>query len=508
MREKINAIKVNQWLPEWDEVCFDNENFRRKPHPEFYIFSISAKKLKALSDIRRRKENIEDGKIDTGIQRKHDAARSDEISRFIRIGYPCSEMSPGQLTDEVSQSLRKPGWLPTSIVVNIVGKNDKRNGKNVSAQDLVFIEENNGQIFLNLPENFSESWTPEMLAPMEVIDGQHRLWAFDENIDDDFELPVVAFWELDISWQAYLFWSINIKPKKINPSLAFDLYPLLRAQDWLENFQGLVVYREARAQELVNMLWSDKSSPWYNRINMLGDKGLKGQVSQAAWIRSLMATYIKQWNSPEKSLGGFFGAAQKGDSSSVIPWSRMQQASFLMFIGITLKDAIKNNSTAPWIQKINSGELGFSVSGFESTESLLTTDQGIRGLLDVTNMILCACYAEILNDCLEWQDIFLHEDNSIDSANQLQFLNSSGYSFVKIIKDMLFTLSSYDWRSYNAKCFGDSQDEQDKKDHKAAFRGSGGYKMIRKDLLAFLADCCKNQSILSAISKIKLAIDL
>ena len=318
MREKINAIKVKQWLPEWDEVCFDNENFRRKPRSEFYIFSISAKKLKALSDIRRRKENIEDGKIDTGIQRKHDAARSDEISRFIRIGYPCSEMSPGQLTNEVSQSLRKPGWLPTSIVVNIVGKEDKRNGKNVSAQDLIFIEEYSGQVFLNLPENFSESWTPEMLAPMEVIDGQHRLWAFDENIDDDFELPVVAFWELDISWQAYLFWSINIKPKKINPSLAFDLYPLLRAQDWLENFQGPVVYREARAQELVNMLWSDKYSPWYNRINMLGDKGLKGQVSQAAWIRSLMATYIKQWNSPENSLGGFFGAAQKGDNAKYL----------------------------------------------------------------------------------------------------------------------------------------------------------------------------------------------
>ena len=506
MREKINAIKVNQWLPEWDEVCFDNENFRRKPHPEFYIFSISAKKLKALSDIRRRKENLENGMIDTGIQRQHDSARSNEISRFIHVGYPCSDMNARQLAEDNSKSLRKPGWLPTSIVVNIIGSKDKRNGKKVSEKDLITVDTSNDQVFLNLPENFSDSWTPTSLAPLEVIDGQHRLWAFDENFEDDFELPVVAFWELDISWQAYLFWSINIKPKKINPSLAFDLYPLLRAQDWLENFQGPVVYREARAQELVNMLWSNQCSPWNDRINMLGDRGLSGQVSQAAWIRSLMATYIKAWNSPEKSLGGFFGAAQKGDSSSVIPWSRAQQAAFIMFIGNSLRSAIKNNTTAHWIRKINDGKLGFDVPGFESSESLLTTDQGIRGLLDLTNMILCACYTEINQDCLCWRDLSLPDENVTDASEQLKSLENSDYTFTNIIKEMSKALSFYDWRSYNAQCFAAS--EQDSKDHKAAFRGSGGYKMIRKDLIEFLESFCKESLILSAVKRIKNIIEL
>ena len=89
---------------------------------------------------------------------------------------------------------------------------------------------------LELPyEAWDKGWTPKANAPFEIIDGQHRLWAFDDaDTLDSFELPVVAFVGLDISWQAYLFWTINIKPKRINPSLAFDLYPLLRSEDWLE----------------------------------------------------------------------------------------------------------------------------------------------------------------------------------------------------------------------------------------------------------------------------------
>ncbi len=80
----------------------------------------------------------------------------------------------------------------------------------------------------------------------------------------------MAFYGLDVSWQAYLFWTINIKPKRINPSLAFDLYPLLRAEDWLDKAEGHYVYRESRSQELTEALWSNPDSPWYDRINMLG----------------------------------------------------------------------------------------------------------------------------------------------------------------------------------------------------------------------------------------------
>ena len=51
----------------------------------------------------------------------------------------------------------------------------------------------------------------------------------------------------------------------------------------LEKFEGPVIYRETRAQELVDLLYSYPQSPWFQRINMLGESGLgRRMVSQAA----------------------------------------------------------------------------------------------------------------------------------------------------------------------------------------------------------------------------------
>src|SRR5262249_34574149 len=141
-------------------------------------------------------------------------------------------------------------------------------------------------------------------------------------------LPVVAFHGLDISWQAYLFWTINIKPKRINPSLAFDLYPLFRAEDWLDRAEGHAVYREARSQELTEALWSHPESPWYDRINMLGERKVPW-VSQSAWIKSLMATFIRPWRVRGSNVGGLFGS-RMADREEVLGWSRVQQAAFLI----------------------------------------------------------------------------------------------------------------------------------------------------------------------------------
>ena len=110
------------------------------------------------------------------------------------------------------------------------------------------------------------------MNPIEIIDGQHRLFAFEETdeIDGHFEFPLVLFENIDISWQAYLFWTINVRPRRINPSMAYDLYPLLRTTEWLERVEGPVTYRETRSQELTEALWSHPESPWQKRIGMLG----------------------------------------------------------------------------------------------------------------------------------------------------------------------------------------------------------------------------------------------
>ena len=66
----------------------------------------------------------------------------------------------------------------------------------------------------------------------------NRLLAFEDSPDIDwsYEVPVIFLVNLDISWQAYLFWIISISPKRIGPSLAYDLSPFLRTEAWLENW--------------------------------------------------------------------------------------------------------------------------------------------------------------------------------------------------------------------------------------------------------------------------------
>ena len=86
---RILAIKVHQWLPEWEAVSFDERQRRRRPDQHFYIFSLSAPELRALSGINRRTtQERRLGQIDLGIQRRHDPKRSQEIREYVRFGYP------------------------------------------------------------------------------------------------------------------------------------------------------------------------------------------------------------------------------------------------------------------------------------------------------------------------------------------------------------------------------------------------------------------------------------
>ena len=235
--ESIPALKVRQWLSDWDEVRWNPEEKRAEPQHWFYQFSMSAANLKAFSGVYARTTHRTSASQDLGIQRQLEKGRSQEIQRFVKSGYPWSDLSEAKRKSGNFEDLRQPGWLPTSIVVNILEPKDTRRGQSVSTSDLIKVEDgDNGVASVLLPKSFkSKDWEPETIHPIEVIDGQHRLWAFEtEEFEGDYELPVVAFVGLDLSWQAYLFYTINIKPKKINASLAFDLYPLLRTEEWLK----------------------------------------------------------------------------------------------------------------------------------------------------------------------------------------------------------------------------------------------------------------------------------
>lgn len=483
----VPGLKVHQWLPEWDDLEFDETAHRRRPRPHFYLFSLSASELKALSGIHRRStEERRAGGFDSGIQRSHNEARSKEISRYIRFGFPWSALSDARRRSGRYDDLKKPGWLPTAVVVNILEEDENASGSrsfSVDRDDLVSVKETGHlSVSLELPRSFTgQGWKPKGRYPVEVIDGQHRLWAFEGTGRPlDYQLPVVAFHGLDLSWQAYLFYTINIKPVKINASLAYDLYPLLRTEDWLECVEGPSVYREARSQELTQALWATPASPWYRHINMLGERGLRRMVRQAAWIRSLMASYVK--SSRGTSIGGLFGGRP---GQEYLPWNGAQQAAFLVFVGQRMQDAVAE-CDYDWAEALRGDSVSEDADGDETQDlafygpnTLLNTDQGIRCLLFVTNDL---CYA--MADHLGLQDWFSYTSSGADDIDAIDEALEElwGHPVTEFLLDLSAELAEFDWRTSAA----DGLDE-DERVVKAAYRGSGGYRVLRTQVLHHLA---------------------
>ena len=287
---------------------------------------------------------------------------------------------------------------------------------------------------------------------------------------EGYQLPVVAFHGLDISWQAYLFYVINIKPKRINRSLAFDLYPLLRTENWLNRFEGAGIYRETRAQEITEIMWAHTASPWHGRINMVGDPG-KG-VTQAAWIRALLASFIKGWEGRGRRLGGLFGALI-GSDELALPWTRAQQAAFLVMLWRAMADAV-SQSDAEWVKA-----LGGRRSAMLAQSSLLNTDQGVRVFLQVSNDLVYLRARELA--LFSWTDETATSE-TVD-LDQVSTALKSGATqpFAAFLVDMAEALARFDWRSSGAPGLSDEE-----RTLRASYRGSGGYGELRRQVVGAL----------------------
>ena len=495
---KIHAIKIYQWLDQWEKINFSQKSLQDKPQKHFYLFSMKASWLKALTGVYRRstKGGAPRSK-DPNVQRGHEEERSKTIREFVQNGFPWCDMTEAKRNLPDASDLRKPGWLPTAILINILPPKSVRYGKEILDVDLVRVEDNNNVVSLSLPKNFSGvDWQPQNIFPLEVIDGQHRLWAFDGfDPGDDFELPVVAFYGLAPGWQAYLFWSVNITPKKINRSLAFDLYPLLRQQTWLDKFSGHSIYRETRCQELVEALWSHPDSPWFQRINMLGEtksrRDYKGvMVSQAAWVRSLMASFVKQAEGTGTKLGGLFGAPST-TNTLLFPWNRPMQAAILIAAGNAFKNHVEKIKMkwATDLRQIDEVNLFKGDDpAFYGEHSLISTDQGIRGFLFTVNDLCFAHAKELKLTEWQWESINGEAKNKDLPATEEHLVSIAIKSFkktdgAKFIDEIAQGLSSYDWRTSSTPTLNDSE-----RLHQSVFRGSSGYKEIRQQLLEHLSD--------------------
>lgn len=482
----VPALRVRQWLPEWDEVDFSGKD-KGRPLDHFFICSMPASSLRALCGVERREARSGTRRnTDVRIQRSHDKERSEEISRYVKYGFPYSSLGDARRKSGKFEDLKQPGWLPTAIVVNIRTPDQTIGEQSVDPEDLVEVVDGaDGAAQIKLPLNGDDAeWKASDLEPMEVIDGQHRLFAFKPGQEEaDFEFPVVAFYGLDRSWQAYLFWTINIKPKKINASLAYDLYPMLRNQDWLERFEGPAVYRETRAQELTEMLWAHPDSPWRRRINMLGEAGDR-DVRQAAWVRSLINSYIKASEGRGvRGIGGLFGAPA-GEDELMLPWTREQQAAFLIYAWQRVATAV-SSADEGWARHLRDlEEMGDRKStdpdpAFSGDYSLLNADQGVRGVLTVTND-LCFLEADPLR-LRDWGSSEVRQDSDEKEVSaQLELLAKQPVA--RLLAEIANGLATFDWRTY-----GTPDLDEEARLRAAAYRGSSGYKELRRQILAHLA---------------------
>ena len=486
MRKQLPALTVSQWLDTWDKADFSPSQHRRRPPKQFLLLSMEARELRRLIGIQRRSSNEgQPRSLDLGIQRAHESERSTEIADYVDFGFPWSKLSKKKRKTAEFIDLIKPGWLPTAVVVNILLPEDERNGQSVNPSDLVLVHLKGSTANVEIPNTSARGWSLSGLPPIEVIDGQHRLWSFEKEVKG-YQVPVVAFHGLDRSWQAYLFYTINISPKRINSSLAYDLYPLLRTEDWLERFDGHSVYRESRAQELTEALWSCEESPWHERINMLGERG-KRMVTQGSWVRSLLATFVKSWEGRRVQVGGLFGAPV-GEHELALPWSRPQQAAFLIYAWRKLAKAI-SESSPHWAQELSRrndislstiGDISLSTIGLEANDSMLNSDMGVRGFLYVLNDV---CFVRA-------NDLALHaweqEGNSSATSESaiIDALTSLDQQPVaKFVTNLADVLAQYDWRS--SKALSLKPEEQRLK---ARFRGSGGYRQLRQELLEHVVE--------------------
>jgi hypothetical protein len=349
----------------------------------------------------------------------------------------------------------------------------------VNPDHLVSIEQNSGGTFEVVVPSIASIGETE-LAPLEVIDGQHRLWAFEEGLGEDplpdeFELPVVAFYGLDIAWQAYLFWSINVSPKKINPSHAFDLYPLLRTQEWLESAGELPVYREARAQELTEAMFAHSQSVWKERINMLGETGTGRPVSQAAWVRSLLATLLATGRGVSRP--GLFQSNLR-QVQEPLEWARSQQSAFLIRLWADIKEEINTGVKHLWIRRYSSPD-----EAFTSRRSMLNQDQGVRAVLAVANDIFFENAEEWRLD--QWfpppeMSFGLDHDQIKNALKELE-----GLPFRAHMRQLAIGLLRFDWRSLDGPGVEEASDDAIRK---RSYRGSGGYTGLWRDVLESVAE--------------------
>lgn len=223
------------------------------------LFGIPAKLLIDISYFNPRERDRE-----TGIQRGYDPKRSKEIAKYI------------DSEDAV---------LANNIIINF-----ELRQLGLKFDDVYDSKDSTLDLDKMLRKAKSREGTTLKGKVAFVIDGQHRLRAFDYARKKDFPLIVTALIDLSLAEIAEIFVKINYYQKPVNKSLALDLLGITK-----DIFPQYYYFHD-----LVERLNDDIESPFYNNIRMLGVG--KGFISQASIISAIekykLDRILKECNIP------------------------------------------------------------------------------------------------------------------------------------------------------------------------------------------------------------------
>lgn len=252
-----------------------------QPVGQFYIASMDAYQLLSICEFDFRRN---DGVSFIGIQREVRPRRVKEIETYIK-------------TEDAT--------FPTSIVISV-------DEKNVEISDCV----GSDRVKKIIIKEYIDPEHDELSIPFgkiaTIIDGQHRLKAFENVSGLSFDVSVSIFIGIDQGTEATIFSTVNLAQTKVNRSLVYDLFSFAKSRS-----------PERTCHEITIALDEMEESPFHKRIKRLGvatDGRLGETLSQATIVKGILP-YITDDPLTDRNIGrtvGFWDPVTFGDSSKRI----------------------------------------------------------------------------------------------------------------------------------------------------------------------------------------------
>lgn len=181
---------------------------------------------------------------DKNFQRPFDPKRVEEIKNYV--------LGKDKLYKR-GKDIYAKGFIPNAIVVNLPTK--------------YRVETKNDKTYIHFPDKKDISKYKETI---EIIDGQHRLLAFDDDckssLKEEYQMCFVALINLSDSEKKEIFMVLNERQKTVDKNI------LLRHKKLLK----LLLDEEETRYDVITRLNSEVDSPFYGKIIIAGEKKTYG----------------------------------------------------------------------------------------------------------------------------------------------------------------------------------------------------------------------------------------